>query len=46
MMLNFNINVISYHAIFIFSWRKVVESNAELYVDKTACVRVGMDVSE
>ena len=31
--------------IIIISWRKIVESSAEFYVDSRACVRVGNDVT-
>ena len=30
----------------VWSWREIVESSAEFYVDSRACVRVGNDVSE
>ena len=30
----------------VWSWRKIVESRTELYVDSRACVRVGNAVSE
>ena len=30
----------------VWSWRKIVESSAEFYVDSRACVRVGNDMSE
>ena len=30
----------------VWSWRKIVESSADFYVDSRACVRVGNDVSE
>ena len=30
----------------VWSWRKIVESSAEFYVDSRACVRVGNDVSQ
>ena len=30
----------------VWSWKKIVESSADFYVDCMACVRVGNDASE
>ena len=30
----------------VWSWRKIVESSAEFYIDSMACVWVGNDMSE